>query len=87
MTAEIIDVRLAGNDGSCLVFVDFDGVEHTAHVLWNPGFCTLDVLEASSSQVETFVHSDSEVHDLVEARHSEFISSLCSVGLWFDGRC
>jgi hypothetical protein len=84
MTAEIIDVRLTGNDGSCLVFVDIGGVEHTAHVLWNPGFCTLDVLEASSSQVETFVHSDSEVHDLVEARHSEFMANWCNVGAWYD---
>jgi hypothetical protein len=66
MTAEIIDVRLTGNDGSCLVFVDIGGVEHTAHVLW------------------TFVRSDSEVHDLVEARHSEFMANWCNVGVWYD---
>lgn len=82
--AELIDVRLIGDEGECLVFVDIDGTEHVARVLWQHDVAAPDVLAASSEAVERFVHEDSETQDLIEARHAEFIADSCNVSVWYE---
>lgn len=71
---ELVDVRLVGDDGECLVFVDFDGEEHVARVLWQPDVAAPDVLAASSPAVERFVHESHEAQDEIEARHCEYVA-------------